>query len=330
MTQPQNTRKFGVEIEFVGIDRHSLASHLNQAGIYTRVESYNHQTRPHWKITTDASVSGRGGAGELVSPILKGQEGLEQLRQVCAVLNEHGATVNRTCGLHVHLDARDLNVEQIKSVAKRYHKYQSSINSIMPPSRVDGTYCNRLSDQQIARLERSESKYQASNSWGKFHVVNISNIDHRGSIEFRQHSGTVDYIKISRWIIFLQQFLQKSIELQNTGGRSVMKSRAFSHARQLLEQSGYEVKHRRYRDDWSILSDGEQVAILDGDDLRNSYDEMDSSKRRRAFVNPQKFDAMLEAKGLRLSAVPLADQGWLDGVDGETQEYIRNRIRQLS
>ena len=66
-------RKYGLEIEIVNVDRERLLSNLNQAGIECYYEGYNHQTRPHWKIVTDASVSN---GYELVSPILEGDEGL--------------------------------------------------------------------------------------------------------------------------------------------------------------------------------------------------------------------------------------------------------------
>ena len=50
------------------------------------MEGYNHTTRPYWKIVTDASVSHEG--LEIVSPVLKGQDGLNQLEKVLKALNQ--------------------------------------------------------------------------------------------------------------------------------------------------------------------------------------------------------------------------------------------------
>jgi hypothetical protein len=76
-----STRTYGIEVEFFNITPVKAVQALTAVGILTAYEGYNHHTRPHWKVTTDASVTKRGtgvGAGlELVSPILQGESGLE-------------------------------------------------------------------------------------------------------------------------------------------------------------------------------------------------------------------------------------------------------------
>ena len=46
-------RKFGIEIEAYNCSRERLARELREADIEVTVESYNHTTRPHWKLVTD-------------------------------------------------------------------------------------------------------------------------------------------------------------------------------------------------------------------------------------------------------------------------------------
>lgn len=103
-------RKFGIEIEAFGVDKHQLADALNQANIPCFVESYNHLTKSHWKIVTDGSIrtDGSGNAFELVSPPLITDSDLRQVQRVFDILKEKGAKVNSSCGLHVHVDARDI------------------------------------------------------------------------------------------------------------------------------------------------------------------------------------------------------------------------------
>ena len=80
-------RGFGVEIEFLrptNVSQQEIAETLTEGGVETIVESYNHQTRPYWKIVTDSSVwtnssTGYKGDNEIVSPILYGTEGLGKL-----------------------------------------------------------------------------------------------------------------------------------------------------------------------------------------------------------------------------------------------------------
>ena len=97
-------RNFGVEIEAYNCTRDRLARELTAAGIRVEVEGYNHTDHTdHWKLVTDSSLHGNN-TFELVSPILHGEQGLEELEKVCWVLDLCNAKVNDSCGLHVHMD----------------------------------------------------------------------------------------------------------------------------------------------------------------------------------------------------------------------------------
>ena len=112
-----NAYKFGVEVEFTGAETQTVATELQiilaGTGIDVHLEGYNHQTRNHWKVTTDATVTecrdyrnGSGFGGELVSPVLHGEAGLAEMKKVLDALNQvaNGAVdVDRRCGVHVHL-----------------------------------------------------------------------------------------------------------------------------------------------------------------------------------------------------------------------------------
>src|SRR5687767_12830649 len=59
-----------------------------------------------WNAQRDGSLSsyGRGRRGvEIVSPVLKGADGVRQIKEVCAWLASVGATVRAECGFHVHV-----------------------------------------------------------------------------------------------------------------------------------------------------------------------------------------------------------------------------------
>ena len=106
-------RKFGVELELVEITREQAVRALTGVGIAVREEGYNHETRRHWKIVSDSSV--RGGF-EVVSPVLQGEAGLDEVRKATTALDDMGATANRSCGYHVHLDAEGLTASDIRAI----------------------------------------------------------------------------------------------------------------------------------------------------------------------------------------------------------------------
>tara|TARA_R110002153_G_scaffold115411_1_gene258585 strand:+ start:5023 stop:6033 length:1011 start_codon:yes stop_codon:yes gene_type:complete len=329
-----NDRAFGIEIEFVGVSRHEAANAIRDKGVVCHVEHYNHETRDYWKVVTDASLREEDGwAGEVVSPILQGVEGIQQLKKVCEGLQECGARINVSCGVHVHLDVRDLSTEQVASIFSRYTAYQSQIDSIMPRSRRESRWCRSQTSSMVEQVKTCSSKVDLAQSFGRYYKVNMTNVSGRGAIEFRQHSGTIEFQKIYNWLKFLQQFTSRSIKLNNTAVRPSLQNRAFSHARKLIEDSGYQIKHRRYRDDWSILSaEGELVTVLTSETLRHFYPEALTPRERRVKLlsDIEAFKDTMEVLGVNISATSQNDAGWLDGVDEETQEYLADRAAQVA
>lgn len=162
-----------------------------------------------WKATTDGSI--RGGIGlEFVSPILTGDDGLEQVRKICAALTSVGATVNATCGLHVHVGAQNEGVEFFKSLIKLYGRFESALDEIMPASRRSNgaQYCRSVTlvDQAAVNAARTKEELafalaRASGAGAaKYHKVNIVP-HHKPTVEFRHHAGTTDAAKAINWIM---------------------------------------------------------------------------------------------------------------------------------
>lgn len=194
-------KKYGVEIEMWNIANiHRLAADLSSSGILTRVEGYNHTTRSHWKIVSDVSIR-RAGSCELVSPVLEGEAGLNQIKTVCEVLDRHNAKVAITCGLHVHHDARDLDAEKIKKVVKIYKRIEKRVDEFMPKSRRAGRnrYCGTVLDAPVDVVAAR-----------RYVKVNLTAFQRHGTVEFRHHSGTVDAAKIINWVLFTALVMDKA------------------------------------------------------------------------------------------------------------------------
>ena len=202
-------RTFGVEIEFQG-NREEVARLMNAKGVRAYVEEYNHTTKSYWKLITDASCG-----YELVSPPLKGREGLDQLKKACEALNEAGATVDISCGLHVHHDINDYNAKQIANIFAIYIKLEKTIDTLVPNSRRanNNIYCGSLfqgTTQQaiLDKLRAVNSLEDIRRIWDTRYVkVNFQSYIKYGTIEFRQHSGTTQFDKIYNWILLTQQIV---------------------------------------------------------------------------------------------------------------------------
>ena len=207
------SKRFGIEIEAYGIDRRRVATALHQAGINCNAEYYNHNTRMEWKVVTDASLSGTD-TFELVSPILQGEEGLEQVRIVSEVLIRLGAKINRSCGLHVHFDAANMDLTNWKRLISNYAGLESTIDSMMPQSRRGdtNTYCRSMKIANLrSKIESARTLDQLRNIFpNRYSKINTQAFSRHRTIEFRQHSGTFESEKIINWIVFLHNLVDYS------------------------------------------------------------------------------------------------------------------------
>ena len=229
MTNLNNVYTFGVEIEFKGVTTDAMADALTAAGIRSRRQGYgSHAIVNYWKVTTDETVSssgydyrtGQGTGGELVSPILKGEDGLAKLKQVLAVINGlDGLFVDRACGVHVHLGRVDgWTVNHVKSIYRRYAAFETSFDSFMPPSRRGDTnrWCGSINGYAPGVAQQRAGNLNGLTSCGgsKYKKINLGSLTRNGAnlgtIEFRQHSGSTDYNKLSNWIRLLVAFCDQS------------------------------------------------------------------------------------------------------------------------
>lgn len=322
-------RAFGIEIEFVGVDLRTAAAAIRAKGVPCEREGYNHITRNHWKIVTDASLRSEGGhAGELVSPILRGAQGLRELELALEALNEEGAQVNVSCGLHVHLDCRDMTMTEIATVYDRYSSYEQQIDSVMPRSRRGNARWCRSIIGQADQIKQCRTKEDGQYSFGRYYKINLRNIATRGSMEFRQHSGTTDYTKITNWLSFLMQFVERSRMIASAGPTEApvfrpRKSRAFDHARRIAEHFGVEVswagRSYGFRQSWDRHR-RVSVAELEAHYTGEGHDTL----------NVQEWMHTLGRWGFLPTVEGVQDDSWFDGIDADVQRYLTERQQELA
>ena len=211
------SRRFGVEIEFVGITPAVACAALVAAGVVCREENYGHSLPCAWKIVPDGSIHispgmPYGACGELVSPPLSGVEGIEEVRRALRALVSAGATVNASCGLHVHVDAGDLSASQIASLLRRYSAFQAGIDAFMPASRRNSRWAQRIDPAQIVAVESSHNLRDTAARLDRYRVINVAAFARHGTLEFRQHSASVNGGKVARWVAFVLFFVAASVQ----------------------------------------------------------------------------------------------------------------------
>lgn len=226
-----NSRKFGVEIEMSAVDISALIQELKVVGVTCKSENYNHQTRRHWKIVSDSSIYSDDYSrdkGELVSPVLKGQAGMEELELVLSVLNYQSVRCNESCGLHVHHDAADLQLPDFKHLYLRYLKYEGCIDAFMPSYRrrsidcvaslrrvVTGdydldpaTFEKCIKDVMKAKTLHDVDSIMTNQS--RYVKLNMRSYWQHGTVEFRHHHGTTETEQVLNWVRFGQYLIENA------------------------------------------------------------------------------------------------------------------------
>lgn len=199
---------FGVEIECYNCNRTTLIEAVGRRSMMIQSECYNHtDNESYYKIVSDGSIHGHDG-NEVVSPILKGNQGLDSLRTVCEALNEVGAMVNKSTGLHIHFGLKGVKDTHYSRIITNYQKLESVIDSFMPLSRRGNNngYCKSLVDKDFSRCAAMRD-FNAVCCGDRYYKVNTTSYTRHGTLEFRQHSGTTDYEKIKMWIQFLRKLI---------------------------------------------------------------------------------------------------------------------------
>lgn len=226
--------KFGVEIEAGGLEQRAVSDLITRAiGVTSRVAHYGAADSPDWKVQGDGSLTVPMGF-EIVTPVLDtaNRADLRNLAKVASAITRAGATVNASCGLHVHVDARSLTLAQQKMLCKMFLKYEGAFDLLVPESRRANRYCS--SNIQFVRargrdtLKAVFAEIDAAPDLhavrgllcnGRYMKLNLESFWRHGSFEFRFHSGTTDPDKIVNWVKLLESFYARALRL---AGKSIV------------------------------------------------------------------------------------------------------------
>lgn len=212
----KTTLTFGVEIECL-VSRYAIQFASDNRFKYC-YENYNHNDgHDYYKFVSDGSIWGDNGI-ECVSPVLKGKNGLKSLELACKILNEAGARVNKSTGLHVHIGAASFTEKQYVNIFVNYKKLEKVIDSFMANSRRQNNnfYCQSLQNKPLENAtSRADICEMMSNE--RYYKVNCMSYNRHKTVEFRQHQGSTDFKKISAWVNFLTKLCEwsKTNRLQN-------------------------------------------------------------------------------------------------------------------
>lgn len=305
---------FGVEVEMTGITRKQAAQALAAYfGTEPRHGSDHYDSwyvtdtdGKEWRLMYDSSIetekrdengythiASRLYAVEMVTPKLTYAE-LPKLQECVRQVRHAGAKVNRTCGIHVHVDAANHNRQSLKNlIGIMYSKEDILFNALkVNPERVEA-YCKkvrepmlqkarRLSSEETTDLTQLEQIWYEGNvsktqhyNWTRYYALNLHSAFYRGTVEWRCFNSTLHAGKVAAYVnlclaISAQAIAQRSTVMRKTHSDNELFTFRVWLVR--LGLNGDEFKHTR----------DHLLANLDGDRAwRHDKDSYEVNQRRR-------------------------------------------------
>ncbi len=237
-------RRFGIEIEaFIprmslstpheGSDRQRLSSAMTKALGWS-------PSGDGWKIKGDGSIRENDGNSsssgfEYTSPPLEfTNENLIKVRDFVDCLKDQGALVNKSCGLHLHMDMANETTETVAKFWDRYALLEDEIDKgVASPRKGDRAYFCRSIKTIHSKLEELRGRFIELSKKDLSRTEYLSGIllpkviksdkyrkvspryfyDPHGSmktVEVRHHHGSMDGKEVAHWVAFCQSLFETS------------------------------------------------------------------------------------------------------------------------
>lgn len=225
--RPWIGRRFGVEMEVRShrIDRtaypqRELTDALRHARLTVRQGGYYHSDGTRWDVKTDSSCG-----FEVATPALTmDRDGhCAELRAGIDAINTVRPRVDRQCGLHVHIDCRDLTWRQMQTLVVLWMRYEPYFFELFPRSRRANHYCPPLrksewggqhgyswTSMRELMTATNEDAFRRFGRGAPRGALNLSGWWHHGRIEFRLGSGTTDYDKVRNWVLIVLALVDRA------------------------------------------------------------------------------------------------------------------------
>ena len=313
---------FGVEVEMTGITRRQAAEALaayfetspQYLGTYYDTWGVTDPEGKVWKLMSDSSISperktddgyeslskedtaGRERQVEMVTPKLTYAE-LPKLQECVRRVKKAGAKVNRSCGIHVHVDASNHNRQSLKNlIGIMYSKEDILFKALQVNENRAARWCKKVREPMLCearKLSSDETKdltdleqiwYEGDVARGehynktRYYALNLHSVFYRGTVEWRCFNSTLHAGKVAAYVnlclaISAQAIAQRSTVMRKTHSENELFTFRVWLVR--LGLNGDEFKHTR----------DHLLAHLEGDRAwrhdKDSYEVNRKKKRNR-------------------------------------------------
>ena len=186
-------RRFGVEFELNSIIPRSKSISMLKKELKTKSK--------YIKAKGDGSLDDYKGI-EIITGVYCGKRGFNLLKLLCSKFKGL-YSADRKCGLHIHLDTRDLTREDLINLHYIYKKIEPYFIYYVRKDRINNSYCKPLN--KIGKGEYIDKDGKTIDNYSpddRYRAVNFHSLKEHGTIEIRLMEGNIDYEKIKEWLMF--------------------------------------------------------------------------------------------------------------------------------
>jgi hypothetical protein len=220
---------FGVEVECF------LPRGAVQVGGHHAGRELGGEFPPGWNAQRDGSLSTRlpnYEGVEVVSPVLRGRQGLEEVKVVAELLGRMNARVNPTCGFHVHVgvvSAAGNDYDEVADWVRRLlnltaHHEMAFYGATGSRRRQNSRYCASLRQGTWGRKKEVLKKKMTAEALrleaagvDRYQLLNVQNVfGATRTVEFRAFSGTVEALKMTAYVQMALAAATRALERDTT------------------------------------------------------------------------------------------------------------------
>jgi len=205
---------FGVEIELLAKDKGNAISLIEELP-------------SHFGIGQDLSIKGKGYGLEVKTPVLRGEIGEQAIITATKIARKY-ASVNHSCGLHIHLDVSN-DWRTVKKLFSFYFVFDDILTAMLPKYRRGNDYAKSFknnwdiesildiqsekdlhrvwykeTDSEVIQIYRNEYRHKT-----RYYGTNLHNVLRANKpLEIRYHSPTLSHTKILNWVSLHQKIIE--------------------------------------------------------------------------------------------------------------------------
>lgn len=154
---------------------------------------------------------------------------VNQVNEICAEIKKQDGFIDKNCGLHIHIDARDMNYYEIRRLVRVYATIEDALFTMVPADRIDGViapdgklhqYCRPCGKSYLASIEQGKLPYEKVKAdvissvyegtstkdyrhrkrhTSRYNALNLHSWFYRGTIECRMFNGCIEPEPIISW-----------------------------------------------------------------------------------------------------------------------------------